>query len=64
MFTVTHIKNITNSSKIFLILPQLIIFIAYGRLNLIQRHQNNPKWNEIAESQKRFYRKSRTILVK
>jgi hypothetical protein len=60
----THIKNITNSSKIFLILPQLIIFIVYERLNLIQRHQNNPKWNEIAESQKRFYRKSRTILVK
>ena len=60
----THTKNITNGSKIFLILPRLIIFIAYGKLNLIQRHQNNPKWNEIAESQKRFYRKSRTILVK
>ena len=33
-------------------------------LSKIKRHQNNPKWNEIAESQKRFYRKSRTILVK
>jgi hypothetical protein len=60
----THITNMTNSSKIFLILPHLIIFIVYGGLNLIQQHQNNPKWDEIAESQKRFYRKSRTILVK